>query len=103
MENAINNFANLNVDNKILIIGDMLELGSYSIDEHMNILNLIKQNNFDKVILVGKDFSAVNNNYISFLTSVEAKAWLIDNPISNSTILVKGSRGIKLEVILDAI
>jgi len=103
MEQAIINFAKMNTDNKVLIIGDMLELGSFSLDEHQNILNLLIKNNFKNVILVGKDFKTVNKNFLSFTTSDEAREWLINNPILNSTILIKGSRGIKLEKILDAI
>ena len=103
MEQAIINFAKMDTDNKVLIIGDMLELGSYSLDEHQNILNLIEKENFKNVILVGKDFKTVNKNFLSFTTSDEAREWLKDNPILNSTILIKGSRGIKLEKILDAI
>ncbi len=103
MENAILNFAKMDVENKVLIIGDMLELGSYSLDEHQNILNLIEKNNLKDVILVGKDFSKQNKNYKSFNNSDEARDYLIKNPIKNATILVKGSRGIKLEKIMDAI
>ncbi len=103
LEFAINNFAKLETENKMLIIGDMLELGIYSIDEHQHIIDVINKNNFNKVILIGKDFSKVNKEYICFNTSEEAREWLILNPIINSTILVKGSRGIKLEKILDAL
>ncbi|MEI6822543.1 MAG: UDP-N-acetylmuramoyl-tripeptide--D-alanyl-D-alanine ligase [Bacteroidota bacterium] len=103
MEQAISNFAKMDTNNKVLIIGDMLELGSYSLDEHQSILNLIEKDNFQNVILVGKDFKTVNKNFLSFTTSDEAREWLKNNPIINSTILIKGSRGIKLEKIIDAI
>ena len=103
MEQAIINFANLNIENKVLIIGDMLELGIYSLEEHQNIINIIEKYNFNNVILVGKDFKAINKKYISFESSEEAKVWLEKNPILNSTILLKGSRGIMMEKILDAI
>ncbi len=103
MEQAIINFSKMDSNNKVLIIGDMLELGTYSLDEHQSILNLIEKENFKNVILVGKDFKTVNKNFLSFTTSDEARDWLKNNPILNSTILIKGSRGIKLEKIIDAI
>ena len=103
MEQAIINFAKMDTNNKVLIIGDMLELGSYSLDEHQSILNLIEKENFKNVILVGKDFKIANKNFLSFTTSEEAREWLKNNPILNSTILIKGSRGIMLEKIIDAI
>ena len=56
MKAAIENFANIHADNKVLILGGMMELGEESIAEHTNLLALIHQYNFNNVILVGGDF-----------------------------------------------
>jgi UDP-N-acetylmuramoyl-tripeptide--D-alanyl-D-alanine ligase len=105
LEASIKNFAEIDADNKMLIIGDMLELGEYSKVEHLNILNIIESLCFKKVILVGPQFSSVCNNkdWLCFENSIEAKDWFISNPIKESYILIKGSRGIKMEIILDSL
>lgn len=91
---------------KILILGDMLEMGTHAFQEHQNILRWISNKEFHDVILVGKEFFLMKsdyNKYRFFLDSKEALAWINNNPIKNSTILIKGSRGIKLEVLLNSL
>jgi UDP-N-acetylmuramoyl-tripeptide--D-alanyl-D-alanine ligase len=56
MKAAILNFAQINAENKTLILGDMLELGNYSPVEHQSIVDLIKEMKFESVYLVGKEF-----------------------------------------------
>ena len=100
MASAIVNFAKLPANNKLLFLGDMFELGEYSQEEHKKIIDLLLQNNFgpNQVILVGYEFSKLNGlPYISFKTSNDCKDYLAKNTISNSTILIKGSRGMKME------
>lgn len=102
MNAALNNFFNLNYPNKMVILGDMLELGEYSIKEHQAILDILNKQPDLEVILVGKTFGQLNNNpnYRTYLT-VDA---LIDdfknNLPLNKTILIKGSHGIHLEKLL---
>lgn len=94
---AIQNFAQLKLKKKTLILGDMLELGEQSSLEHQNIVDLLQQNNFSNVLLVGNEFSKTRNNYPCFNSVLELNDYLKLNPIAGHHILVKGSRGIKLE------
>ncbi len=105
LELAILNFSEIEAKNKVLIIGDMLELGNYSKSEHSRIIKIIEEGNFQKILLVGPEFSEACSMYHwnCFNNSETAKQWLLDNPITNSFILVKGSRGIKLEIVLDTL
>lgn len=101
MNLAIENFARLNLGNKVLILGDMLETGSEEKNEHLKILFLIKENNFQNVFLVGKIFQSIctDNEFKTFSNIEDLYNYFSKNPISNSNVLVKGSRGNKLESI----
>ncbi|MFH1003888.1 MAG: UDP-N-acetylmuramoyl-tripeptide--D-alanyl-D-alanine ligase [Bacteroidota bacterium] len=111
MRVAIENFSTMNGENKILILGDMLELGNYSANEHQEILKLIMNNNFERVILVGKNFMnaaseikfSVREKFF-FNTSDELVHDIQNIPSlqnKSSFILIKGSRGIKLEKVME--
>lgn len=101
MQAAILNFAEMDAENKTLIVGDMLELGVRSDAEHQRIVDLIKEKGFTDVFLVGKCFQAVKSNFINFVDVNELIAYLQKNPLQNRFILIKGSRGIYLEKIID--
>ena len=110
MKVAIENFSEMRGENKWLILGDMLELGKYEIEEHKNILMLLSVNKFQNLILVGERFlKAVTESKVSFSqlflfkNSDELAGKLKSNsPIENSSlILIKGSRGIKLEKVVE--
>lgn len=103
MKLAIENFSQTNFKNKILILGDMLETGSEEKNEHQKILSLIKENNTYKVFLVGKIFQYVcsDNKFIAFADIDCLYSFIAKNPIRNSSVLVKGSRGNKLEKIIE--
>jgi len=101
---AIENFRQVKALHKIVILGDMLELGDESLAEHLAVVNLVDNSAFDNVILVGPDFKKVaEEKFICFTTSDEARDWLIKQQLQNYTILVKGSRGIKMEKVLEAL
>jgi len=100
MKAAIENFAKLNADNKVLMLGAMAELGDESLEEHKNIINLISKYNWRKVILVGGDFLKTPNNYITLNNSSEAKEWFQKEKPQNATVLIKGSRSMQMEKIL---
>ena len=100
MQAAILNFAQMNVEAKTLILGDMLELGEQSEAEHQSVVDLLQQNGFSTVLLVGKDFMKTANKYTCFEKVEDLAEWLEDHPIKNQIILIKGSRGIKLEKVL---
>jgi len=97
---AILNFAQMEVQLKTLILGDMLELGEQSHEEHQNIVDLLKQNGLKNVFLVGKEFSKTQNSYLCFNEVAELICFLGKQPIKGHYILIKGSRGIKLEKVL---
>ena len=104
MRVSLENFRNLQAKTKALIIGDMLELGTESTKEHKAILELISDINPQKIFLVGKEFrnAAENNKYFQdkalfFENSLLLRDYLKENPIKNFSILIKGSRGTKLE------
>jgi UDP-N-acetylmuramoyl-tripeptide--D-alanyl-D-alanine ligase len=103
MRAAILNFAQMNVDRKTLILGDMLELGDQSNAEHQNIVNLLQQNSFENVLLVGKDFKKTRNSFHSFENVTDLIDYINENPLKNNYILIKGSRGIKLEKVLTSL
>ena len=94
MKAMINSFSKKKYKNKLCILGDMLELGTHSFNEHHKILKLINKLNI-KAIFVGKEFLNVNQNAFENRSSLED--FLKNNPIRNHTILLKGSRSISLE------
>lgn len=102
MQLAIENFAKLNAQNKIVCIGGMKELGNTSIAEHQALIHLLEKNEWEKVILVGGDFENCTHNYFYFPNALDAKTWLAQQQFSNRTILIKGSRGIRMEQVLES-
>ncbi|GGD86973.1 UDP-N-acetylmuramoyl-tripeptide--D-alanyl-D-alanine ligase [Planktosalinus lacus] len=99
---AIETFHTLKSNNKILILGDMFELGNDSEAEHQNIVDLIEQLNFKAVYLTGKNFSKTTSPHTLRFESFESlKEFLKQNPINNAHILLKGSRGMALERVLE--
>ena len=101
MKLAIENLAMGNVENKILVIGGMAELGKESLREHEEIIDLIKKYSWEKVILVGGDFLNVPHPFLSFENSLQAKKWFNQQHFQNSYILVKGSRSMQMEKVLE--
>jgi UDP-N-acetylmuramoyl-tripeptide--D-alanyl-D-alanine ligase len=103
MEPALKNFAVSTHERKVLILGDMLELGNESEKEHENILKLITKLGFTEVFLVGPVFTRLNTKreWLCFQDSELASLWLDHHRINNAVILIKGSRGIKLEKLVD--
>lgn len=105
MNAAIENFAQMQKPDKWVILGDMLELGEESEKEHKQIIELLKQKNIHRAILVGPHFMKAADNAFEnlFSTSEEALNYLKSFPVHNATILVKGSRGIRLEKLVEAL
>ena len=100
MKNAIESFSNMNVKNKLLILGDMFELGNESDIEHQNVIALTDNLNLD-AIFVGANFHKIkgNNSSLFFKDKEELREYLTTNKIENNFILLKASRGIGLETI----
>lgn len=104
MTEALDNLLEMRTDNssKVAILGDMYELGSSEIDEHVRIGEIISNTEI-RALYVGKlmkEATKKDLNGISFETKEELKNYLKVNPIKNSVVLIKGSRGIKLEDVL---
>ena len=97
MKVAIENFAEVEAEQKMLILGDMLELGEESRVEHGKVEALLSELNFTNVLLVGGEFSKVESQYRCFATTADLIEFLKESNIAGETILVKGSRGIALE------
>ena len=104
MEVAIANIASKS-GNKLLILGDMLELGEWSHEEHCRILELAIQVKESELILVGTHFLKAAHTLGIGATcctdSAEAAEWITQSHICDTTILLKGSRGIALERLID--
>ncbi len=100
MEKALINFGEIKKDKKIVILGDMLELGEVSDIEHIKIYQLATKLNFENIFTVGKEFSKIDqiNNFNDINTLKESFNW---NMYNQTLFLIKGSRGIRLEKLLD--
>ena len=103
VEAALKNFIALNLQNKCVILGDMLELGAETENEHRNIVDFTNNQNFETIILVGNIYSSlqVPGHIFQFENIDELKKWISKNNLHNANILIKGSRGIQLEKIVE--
>ncbi len=97
MKLAVENIAKINTENKVLMLGGMMELGAESISEHQEIIKTINKYTWDKVLLVGGDFQNTNHSFLYFNNAAEAATWLNGNPVLDSYVLIKGSRSIQME------
>ena len=101
MNASINNFRHMNAIKKAVILGDMFELGDQSDEEHAKIVSLLKECNFDKVILVGDRFAAIPSNFIKIADTPSLIEYIGQEPIEGYTVLVKGSHGMRLDKCVD--
>ena len=81
---------------KMVILGDMLELGSTSVEEHQKIVNMLQDAGMEHVWLVGHEFAATRNPYRVFANVDEVKAELQSNCPEDRLILIKGSNSTRL-------
>ncbi len=100
MKAALDSFISYKSNHKTIVLGDMFELGEFSGVEHQKIVDFVSKAKFANVLLVGKNFFETKTNNLKFKTLEELKEYLTEKPIKDSTILIKGSRGITLEKIL---
>jgi UDP-N-acetylmuramoyl-tripeptide--D-alanyl-D-alanine ligase len=101
MKAAIENFAKMPGNRKVLMLGGMMELGADSLTEHENLVNLVLQYQWYKVVLVGSDYHNLPDHFIHFLNTNEAKAWYKQQELMNAQILIKGSRSMQMEKVLE--
>lgn len=102
MKAAIENFAKIQADNKVLMLGGMMELGEQSVAEHEGIVQLIQQYPWKQVVLVGGDFSRIDHGFTFFPDSAAAAEWFTEQGFEHTHFLIKGSRSMQMEKILSA-
>ncbi|WP_187264529.1 UDP-N-acetylmuramoyl-tripeptide--D-alanyl-D-alanine ligase [Pontibacter beigongshangensis] len=104
MAGAIRNFASMKAPRKVVILGDMFEMGAASAAEHAQIGQLLAEQQFDTVLLCGKDMryaAEAKADFKHFATKQELEQWLQQHPITESHVLIKGSRSMGLETLLE--
>ncbi len=101
MKAAIENFSKMEGEDKVLVLGGMMELGSHSIEEHQSLVDLITNYDWKNVVLVGGDFHKTHHHFLNFENSEQAKDWFKKQDFKNASILIKGSRSTFMEKILD--
>ena len=102
---AIKSFEKSKLQNKVLILGDMFELGQYENKFHQEIIDYCENLNINRVFLVGKIFSKTihSRKFLSSANYIELSKRKEFKEIKNSNLLIKGSRGIQLEKLLEFI
>jgi UDP-N-acetylmuramoyl-tripeptide--D-alanyl-D-alanine ligase len=101
MAAALRNFAQSNYPEKMIILGDMLELGDESLNEHREVIRLAGELGFSNAVYIGPVFRSLleGGKAPVFGTSDEAKEFLAALAPAGKTILIKGSRGIRMETV----
>jgi UDP-N-acetylmuramoyl-tripeptide--D-alanyl-D-alanine ligase len=102
MREALKNFAKISATNKVVILGEMMELGDYAKAEHEKIAALVKDMPLAKRVFVGSGFHFLENEpgITWFSKTDDLKTWFKNQPFENTSILIKGSRKNELEKIL---
>jgi UDP-N-acetylmuramoyl-tripeptide--D-alanyl-D-alanine ligase len=102
MAAALENFSNVEAACKVALLGDMLELGEESHAEHLSVIRAASSCGFTKVCFVGAEFmkaaaEAAFDTALFFETSDALADWLRSEPLTGATVLIKGSRGTRME------
>ena len=106
MAAALDNLSSTVAEKKVVMLGDMLELGEDSLKLHSEVVERLSAMKLSMVCLVGGEFSKVcegNETVHCFATSDELAKWLADNPVDGATVLIKGSRGTRMEKVIPAL
>jgi len=103
MKVAVENFKMIDKNRKTVILGDMFELGATQLEEHQAIVDIVEKLGFDNVYFVGELFFKTKANSMLFKNFEELFTKLKTNPLKNQSILIKGSRGMQLERLLEVI
>ena len=107
---ALDNISTIASERKVLILGDMLELGEWSAEEHRGVLRKVESLGAE-AYLVGREFGSayealsdeLHGKYRLFATADDVKNALVAEPIEGALILIKGSRGIALERVVESL
>ena len=104
MQYAVNNFSKNKGSKKMIILGDMFEVGEESSHEHKSLIEFTQTLVFSQRVFVGNHFyehkDLACNNDLFFNSTEKAKEWFLKAKIENNEILIKGSRGMKLESLI---
>ena len=103
MAAALDNLSSTVAEKKVVMLGDMLELGEDSLKLHSEVVERLSAMKLSMVCLVGGEFSKVcegNETVHCFATSDDLAGWLSENPVQGATVLVKGSRGTRMEKVI---
>ncbi|MCL7754795.1 UDP-N-acetylmuramoyl-tripeptide--D-alanyl-D-alanine ligase [Polaribacter sp. Z022] len=103
MKAALENFETIADKNKTVILGDMFELGKTSLKEHQEIIDFTEKLKFSNLFFVGENFYQTTSNTKLYKTFEDLLYHLKNNPLKHQSILIKGSRGMRLERLLDII
>ncbi len=101
MKAAIENFAAMKGENKVLILGAMKELGKESLKEHEQLVELIGRYKWKEVALTGIEFSNITHEYQFFENEEQTRKWFLNSSLNNCLILVKGSRSMQMEKVVN--
>jgi UDP-N-acetylmuramoyl-tripeptide--D-alanyl-D-alanine ligase len=104
MSAALHNFAQAPAAKKVIILGDMFELGADSAEEHRKLGALAADAGFDQVLLCGREMEAAAQDHPAFHyfpDKAALQAWLAAHPITGAQVLIKGSRGMGLETVVE--
>ena len=101
MKVAIENFAEMKGDNKIIILGGMMELGQDSIKEHADLIKMLGNYSWKQVVVAGKDFTNLPSSILQFNDAKEIAGWFKRQHFKNTSILIKGSRSMAMEKVLE--
>ena len=93
---ALKNFRQVEAPHKMVILGDMKELGEASREEHQKVVDYLKECGFDRVVLVGPEFAAATHSYQTFQHVDEVLADIRMHKPQGYYILIKGSNSMKL-------
>lgn len=104
MKPALETLRSLDFPHKIAILGDMLEMGEAAAAEHARLLRFAKSLKLDQLVLVGPEFGRLEGiptaKLRHFADAAAARAWWQSLSLEHTAVLIKGSRGIRLESVL---
>ncbi len=101
MKASLTNFFQMSFPNKMVILGDMKELGEQSEEEHRAIVDLLSESSLKNVFLIGPCFKQTNTSFNTYNNTDEFVQWLQQHPIQDVVILIKGSNSMHLMKVMD--
>ena len=101
MHAALENFRQMQVPHRMVILGDMKELGKSSIEEHQKVITYLKTCPFERIVLVGPEFAAIPSGYEHYQDVYQLIETLKQEKPEGYTILIKGSNSMKLSQLPD--